>query len=164
MMIRNIISILLALSSIHSLRAADFKADRDFLVVQYFVEHCAANVGDYLSPNASQSLKDGCSNGINTNLFMIWLMYFGPWKFDISKDTLVNKYVVEIRAKYRNYAHKGSLWDDPLNIGNMFDATGSHVAERLHNGTIPNFDAESMHTRDDYTKLVSAYHQWLDSP
>jgi hypothetical protein len=46
----------------------------------------------------------------------------------------------------------------------MFDDKGSHVAERIPNGQIPNFDATSIHTQKDYKRLVSAYHDWLNEP
>jgi hypothetical protein len=97
-------------------RADDFKADRDFLVVSDVVDNCAANVRDYFATGATPALKDACSNRINTQLFTLWLLYFGPWRFDISGDDLVNRYIINVKAKYRDIANKGSLRDDPLNI------------------------------------------------
>ena len=46
----------------------------------------------------------------------------------------------------------------------MFDEKGSHVAERLPNGCIPNIDVNSIHTKKDYDKLVLAYQEWLIAP
>ena len=80
------------------------------------------------------------------------------------KDDLVNKYITNAKVKYRDIANKGDLRDGPLNLLNMFDEKGSYVVERLPNGYIPNFDAESIHTPEDYKKLVFAYHEWLNDP
>ena len=147
---------------LYGIKASTCKADRDFLIVSWLVEHCAENVKEYDATDAAPYAKDDCANRINTELFTMWLMYFGPCKFDITGDRLVNKYIINVKAKYRAFARKGSLWNDPLNVSNMFDDKGSHIADRLPNGTIPNFDAESIHTKEDYDALVETYHRWLE--
>jgi len=74
-----------------------------------YVNECAVNVHAYYTAGATESGKDVASNNINLQLFTIWSLYFGPWRFDISKDTLVNRYITNVRAKYRDIAKKGSM-------------------------------------------------------
>ncbi len=144
--------------------ASDYKADKDFIVVTWIVEHCAENLKEYNKPNASESTKKACANYANQQLFILWLMYFGPWKFDISDNESVKKYIINVKAKYRDIANKASLRDDPINILSMFDEKGSHVAERLPDGFVPNLDTKSIRTKEDYRKLVLDFHDWLNEP
>ena len=157
-------------------RAKDIPADKDLIIVVSCIDHCHSWAEEYHAyktgaptplekQNRIDYVKNQAANIINSELLKLWLMYIGPWKFDISKDTTVQKLIDRVRSQYRQIANEASQKNDPLDVLKLFDTKHSMpIANQYPDGAIPNFDPESIKTRQNYLDLVSAYHRWLNGP
>lgn len=142
------------------LYANTFQADRDLMLV----EMASSEFPELLNRSQKREVKaakrDQALIKLNNDIFILWLMYVGPWKFQLIESSLVPKILTNIRKAYAPTLLKSLIVYDPINVKNGW-SVGKSLQERLPFGNVPNLDLSQVTTHQEYDALIAKYVEWL---
>jgi hypothetical protein len=139
----------------------DYEANRDLLIIVDTTGGLSRIYKTY-TKSVMPDEKDLWATAENTCLFQLWLMYLGPWKFDIHDNPLAIRELGKLpKSGCARVALNSPLVSDPLEILPTLNK-GAPIEKCLPPvGRWPNLNVEAIHSKEQYTTIIASYKAWL---